>query len=115
MGNVTYKTRPLGYPGDARVPYAWAGWNDALAGRPMDYNRIDRAPSIACAHAYETARLRVLVLRNSGLPVPPWHSMKSVPKAIQAALALTNSLQVMARAEGNPYWPTGPNHWKAAA
>ena len=44
MVNIPHKTRRLGYAGDPRVPFAWAGWNDALAGRPMDYYLLDRAP-----------------------------------------------------------------------
>lgn len=115
MANIPHKTRRLGYAGDPRVPFAWAGWNDALAGRPIDYLLLDRAPTPVCAHAYETARFRVLALRDAGLTVPRWNSMKSVPPAIHAALSLTNSLQVMARAEGNAYWPTGSKYWMAAA
>lgn len=115
MANIPYQTRRLGFAGDPRVPFAWAGWNDALAGRPFDYYLIDRAPTPACAQAYETARYRVLALRDAGLTVPRWNSMKTVPPAIHAAISLTNSFQVMARAEGTAYWPTGPNHWRAAA
>ena len=113
--NVLYKTRRLGYAGDPRVPFAWAGWNDALNGKPMDYYLLDRAPSMACAHAYETARFRVMALRDAGLTPPRWNSMKSVPGAIHAALSLSNSLQVMSRNEGAPYWPTGSNYWRPAA
>lgn len=113
--NVPYKTRRLGYAGDPRVPFAWAGWNDALNGKPMDYYLLDRAPSMACAHAYETARFRVMALRDVGLTAPRWNSMKSVPGAIHAALSLSNSLQVMSRNEGTPYWPTGSNYWRPAA
>jgi hypothetical protein len=113
--NVPYKTRRLGFAGDPRVPFAWAGWNDARDGKPMDYYLIDRAPTVACAQAYETARLRVMALRDAGLPVPRWNSMKAVPPAIHAALSLTNSLQAMARDEGAAYWPTGSKHWREAA
>jgi len=113
--NVPYKTRRLGYAGDPRVPFAWAGWNDAMSGKPMDYYLLDRAPSVACAHAYETARFRVIALRDAKLPVPRWNSMKSVPGAVHAALSLTNSLQVMACSEGAPYWPAGSKYWREAA
>ena len=56
-----------------------------------------------------------MALRDAGLTVPRWNAMKSVPPAIHAALSLTNSLQVMARAEGKPYWPTGSRYWMEAA
>ena len=115
MANVTHKTRRLGYAGDIRVPFAWAGWNDALKGWPMDYYLIDKAPSVSCAQAYETARFRVMALRDAGLPVPRWNSMKSVPPAIHAALSLSNSLQRMAMDEGAGYWPIGHRYWMAAA
>lgn len=113
--NVPYKTRRLGFAGDPRVPFAWAGWNDALNGKPLDYYLLDRAPTPACAQAYETARYRVMALRDAKLNVPRWNSMKVVPPAIHAALSLTNSLQAMARDEGAPYWPTGNKFWRAAA
>lgn len=113
--NIPYKTRRLGYADDPRVPFAWAGWNDALHGKPIDYYLLDRAPNPACAFAYETARYRVMALRDAKLTVPRWNSMKSVPPAIHAALSLTNSLQIMARDEGTPYWPTGSKYWRAAA
>jgi hypothetical protein len=113
--NVPYKTRRLGFAGDPRVPFAWAGWNDALNGKPLDYYLLDRAPTPACAQAYETARYRVMALRDAKLTVPRWNSMKVVPPAIHAALSLTNSLQAMARDEGAPYWPTGNKFWRAAA
>ena len=115
MTNVPYKTRRLGFAGDPRVPFAWAGWNDALNGKPMDYYLLDRAPSVACAQAYETARFRVMALRDAKLPVPRWNSMKSVPPAIHAALSLSNSLQRMAMDEGTGYWPSGPKFWREAA
>lgn len=113
--NIPHKTRRLGYAGDPRVPFAWAGWNDALNGKTMDYYLLDHAPSPACAQAYETARYRVMALRDAKLNVPRWNSMKSVPPAIHAALSLTNSLQAMARDEGAAYWPTGAKYWRAAA
>ena len=115
MINKSSGKQRLGFAGDPRIPFAWAGWNDALAGRPMDYYLLDRAPTPVCAHAYETARFRVMALRDAGLTVPRWNAMKSVPPAIHAALSLTNSLQVMARAEGKPYWPTGSKYWMEAA
>lgn len=115
MTNTPYKTRRLGFTGDVRVPFSWAGWNDAMQGRPMDYKLLDRALSPACAHAYETARLRVLALRAAGLPVPRWNSVKHVPPAIHAAISLTNSFNAMARAEGAGIWPTGQKYWRAAA
>ena len=115
MANMHSRVRRLGYAGDPRVPFAWAGWNDALAGRPLDYYLLDRAPTPACAHSYEIARYRVMALRDAGLTVPQWHNMKSVPPAIHAALSLANSLQVMAHAEGTAYWPTGPKDWRPAA
>lgn len=114
MINVPYKTRRLGFANDRRVPFAWAGWNDALLGRPMDYHLIDRAPTPACAQAYETSRFRVMALRDAGLPIPRWNSMKSVPPAIHAALSLANSLQRMAMDEGACYWPSGHRYWMAA-
>ena len=76
MANIPHKTRRLGYAGDPRVPFAWAGWNDALAGRPLDYYLLDCAPSPVCAHAYETARYRVMALRDAGLPV--WSAKRPV-------------------------------------
>ena len=115
MINIPHKTRRLGFAGDPRVPFSWAGWNDALLGRPMDYHLLDRAPHPACATSYELARLRVMALRDAGLPIPRWNSMKSVPPAIHAALSLSSSLNSMSRAEGKGYWPVGPNHWMAAA
>ncbi len=36
----------------------------------MDYCLLDRAPTPACAHTYETARFRVMALRDAGLKVP---------------------------------------------
>ena len=113
--NIIHKTRRLGFAGDPRVPFAWAGWNDASGGKAMDYYLIDRAPTPACAQAYETARLRVMALRDAGLKPPRWNSMKSVPPAIHAALSLSNSLQTLARIEGAPYWPTGSKYWMEAA
>jgi hypothetical protein len=113
--NVPYKTRRLGFAGDPRVPFAWAGWNDALSGKALDYYLIDRAPTPACAQAYETARLRVMALRNAGLKTPRWSSMKSVPPAVHAALAVANKLQSLAQFEGAPYWPTGSKYWREAA
>lgn len=115
MTNVSPQTLRLGYAGDRRVPFAWAGWNDALKGRPMDYYLIDHAPTPACAHAYETARLRVMALRDAGLPVPAWKNMKGVPPAIRSALSITNSFNAMGRAQGRGYWPVGPSHWMDAA
>ena len=114
MNKSNNKAR-LGYAGDPRVPFAWAGWNDAREGKPMDYYLIDRAPHPACAFAYETARFRVMALRDAKLTVPRWNSMKSVPGAVHAALSLTNSLQVMSLNEGTPYWPTGSDYWRPAA
>jgi hypothetical protein len=113
--NVPHKTRRLGYAGDPRVPFAWAGWNDARDGKPMDYYLIDRAPTVACAQAYETARLRVMALRDAGLPVPRWNSMKAVPPAIHTALSLANSLNRMNLKEGKGYWPAGSDFWSEAA
>ena len=115
MINKSSGKQRLGFAGDPRVPFSWAGWNDALLGRPMDYHLLDRAPHPACATSYELARLRVMALRDAGLPVPRWNSMKSVPPAIHAALSLSSSLNSMSRAEGKGYWPVGPNHWMAAA
>ena len=115
MANIGSKTRRLGYAGDLRVPFAWAGWNDAMHGRPMDYKLIDHAPNPYCAHSYEIARYRVMALRDAGLTVPRWNSMKTVPPAIHAALSLSGSLQDMANRKGAAYWPMGPKHWKAAA
>lgn len=114
MNNSSVKHR-LGYAGDPRVPFAWAGWNDARDGKPMDYYLLDRAPTPACAHAYETYRYRVMALRNAGLPIPAWKSMKSVPPAIHAAIALSGSLNKMSRDEGAGYWPIGTTGWRAAA
>lgn len=115
MANKSSGKQRLGFAGDPRVPFSWAGWNDALNGKPMDYYLLDRAPSVACAQAYETARFRVMALRDAGLTVPRWNSMKTVPPAIHAALSLTNSLNVMNLKEGTGYWPSGPNFWREAA
>lgn len=115
MANMRSKGTPLGYAGDRRVPFAWAGWNDALAGHPFNYYLVDRAPNPACAHAYEIARYCVMALRDAKLTVPQWHSLESVPPAIHAAFAISSSFNDMGRAEGKCYWPTGPDHWRAAA
>lgn len=115
MANRPNLKQALGFAGDPRVPFAWAGWNDALAGRPMDYYLIDRAPNAACAIAYEVARYRVMALRDAGLPVPKWRSMKTLPPAILSAVQLANSFNAMDRGENRGYWPVGPNHWMAAA
>jgi len=114
MNNSNNKAR-LGYSGDPRVPFAWAGWNDALHGKPMDYYLIDRAPHPSCATSYEIARFRVMALRKAGLPIPAWKSMKSVPPMIHKAYTLTNSLNKMSRNEGAGYWPVGIYGWREAA
>jgi hypothetical protein len=113
--NRSYKKQNLGYRGDPRVPFAWAGWNDALHGKPLDYYLLDRAPTPVCAAAYETARLRVMALRDAKLPIPSWRSMKSVPTAIHSAILLANSLNKMARGDQKGYWPVGANGWREAA
>jgi len=110
----TRKSHIGGYKGDPRVPYAWKGWNDALFGHPFDYTLLDRAQDSALGGAYETARLRVLALRDAGLPVPFWKSPKSIPRAIDAALSLTSSLNKMARAEQRGFWPIGKSGWLPA-
>jgi hypothetical protein len=81
----------------------------------MDYYLIDRAPHRACAAAYETARYRVMALRDAGLTVSRWKSMQSVPPMIHSAYILSNSLNKMSRDEGAGYWPAGPNFWREAA
>jgi len=114
MNKSNNKAR-LGFAGDPRVPFAWAGWNDALHGKPLDYYLLDRAPTPVCAAAYETARLRVMALRDAKLPIPSWRSMKSVPTAIHSAILLANSLNKMARTDHEGYWPVGTSGWREAA
>ena len=114
MNKSNNKAR-LGFAGDPRVPFAWAVWNDAREGKPMDYYLIDRAPHPACAAANETARYRVMALRKAGLPIPAWKSMKSVPPMIHSAYTLSNSLNKMSRDEGAGYWPVGTSGWREAA
>ena len=114
MTNKGNRKRALGYKSDPRVPYARAGWNDALAGRPYDYALCDRAPSSDCAQAYETARLRVLALQAHGERVPAWRAAGLGP-AVRAAMLTANLMNKAHRMHGTGgFWPVGPNHWQAA-
>ena len=113
--NVSGPTRKIGYKGDARLPYARAGWQDALHGYPFDYSLIDAAPSPAMAHAYESARLRVLILKMSGLPVPKWNSPNGVPPKVREAIARANALNGEARLNGAIMRPIGKAGWQPSA
>lgn len=73
MKNTSDTTRKLGFRGDPRVAFAQAGWSDAREGRPINYRLLDQAEFYCQAQAYETARFRVMALREAGLPIPAWH------------------------------------------
>ena len=115
MPNSGNAKKPLGDKSDPRVPYSRAGWNDALHGRPYDYALCDRAPSPACAKAYETARLRVMALRAYDERVPAWRAISVVP-AIRQAMTTANLMNKAHRELGTGgFWPVGSDHWQAPA
>ena len=115
MTNTNNKKRQLGFRGDPRVAFAQSGWSDAREGRPINYRLLDQAEFHYQAQAYETARFRVMALREAGLPVPVWRSTKTVPPTIHAAINLANSFNSMSRKEGAGYWPIGPKYWQPHA
>jgi hypothetical protein len=107
--------RKLGFQNDTRVPFARAGWNDALHGRPFDYALVDNAPDQACALAYETARLRVMALQAHGERVPAWRAANIGPK-IREAITTAGLMNKAHRIHGTGgFWPVGPSGHRAAA
>jgi hypothetical protein len=106
--NNSNRRRVLGYAGDARLPFAQRGWEDARLGRPFDYAFVDAAPAMAQATAYELARFRVMALRDSGHSVPAWRKAEVVPSLVRRAMRAAN-------ATAATYWPRGPAGWMPAA
>ncbi|MFN7640459.1 MAG: hypothetical protein ACK5PR_01790 [bacterium] len=113
--NITGAKRRIGYKGDLRVPYAFAGWNDALHNRPFNYSMVDSAPSSYLAIAYESARLRVLALRMAGIPVPKWNTPSSVPPRVHGAFSQATELNKAARIHGTIIFPIGAKGWQPIA
>lgn len=67
--------------GDPRAVAAYAGWHDALAGRPLNPIFSDH-PNQYIACAYMAWRYRAVETKRVLGTVPVWRSMKSVPKKI---------------------------------
>ena len=113
--NISGPKSRIGYKGDARLPYARAGWQDALHGYPFDYSLIDAVQSPQLAQAYESFRLRALILKMAGVPVPKWDSPNGVPPKVREAIARANDLNKEARLNGAIIRPIGKKGWQPSA
>ena len=109
MLNRNNRTRKLGAKGDARTPFACLGWEDARLDRPFRY---DVSENMALAMTYENARLRVLILRENGLPVPAWNAAHTVPPKIRMAINIGAKINNATRNTGGlAVLPVGPAGW----
>lgn len=64
-----------------RHPRFYEGFQEAMAGLPFDYGRLDRL-SEADQHRYENGREIALECRNAGLEIR-WPQRESVPLALK--------------------------------
>jgi hypothetical protein len=109
MLNVNQRKSKLGSKNDPRTFFAQMGWEDARLGRPFRY---DISTNVALAGTYENARLRVLTLRENGLPVPAWNAAHTVPPKIRAAIETSSEIALAThKAGGLSTIPFGPKGW----
>lgn len=112
--NMNSRHRKLGYKGDARVPFARLGWEDARLGMPFRYD-IAGASRVQMA-AYENCRMRVLVLREKGVAVPAWNVQTSVPPKVRSAInAIQEDHSEIVRSGGCSWFAHGDRYWQPAA
>ena len=104
------RKRSIKSPFDERFLFLRAGWQDARENKPFDYKIVDKgnAPQ---AMAYESSRLRVLILKESGMAVPAWNALNCVPSRVQAAIQAANRLNEAARGTGLAVRPIGEKGW----
>jgi hypothetical protein len=69
---------------DPRAMAANAGWNDALAGRPLNPYYSDN-PSTVIAVTYMNWRLRATEIKRVMGSVPVWRTVRQVPRQVYAA------------------------------
>lgn len=95
---------------DSRFEPFKRGWNDVLAGRPIDYNYIDTLPKWD-AIAYENGRLKALSVMSHGIKPPSWESSDRIPPKVTGAVNLAYAKTYWAAmARGEPFicdWPQG--------
>ena len=113
MLNSKSRTRKLANNGDGRVPFSCLGWEDARLGRPFRYDLP--GATVAQAWAYENGRLRVLTLREKGLPVPAWNAAYTVPPKVRSAFEAANKAHAETILSGGlACAPHGKSHWLPA-
>jgi hypothetical protein len=112
MINGNKRARRLGAKNDPRTVFAQMGWEDARLNRPFRY---DISTNMALSMTYENARLRVLILRENGLPVPTWNAAHTVPPKVRSAINMGAEINRATRnAGGLAVLPVGPVGWLPA-
>lgn len=96
ISNITAKKSWIKV-GDPRAAAAYAGWHDALAGRPLNPIFSDH-PNQYIACAYMAWRYRAVEVKRVFGTVPVWHTMKSVPKRVMDTFINAARIE---RANGN--------------
>ncbi len=89
------------------------GWNEALAGKPIDYELLDQLGNVNkwLAIVYETGRMKALSVLSHNIKPPAWTSTDRIPPKVTAAInqAYTRSYWE-AKNRGEPVicdWPLG--------
>ena len=108
--NGTGRKKGYGAQGDHRTPYAFAGWNDAQAGRPFNYGLVDRATR-AEGIAYERSRAIVLAMLQRGESVPNWRTSITVPPRVRQAMGRFKEEVITMKGTPDAVWPIGKPGW----
>lgn len=74
---------------DPRVAAAFAGWHDALNGRPLNPYYADHAHEHV-AGTYMNWRLRATAVKCGGVKVPMWRTTRQVPHQVMEAFRYIN-------------------------
>jgi hypothetical protein len=75
---------------DSRFEPFKRGWNDAIAGLPIDYKYSDNLPKWD-AIAYENGRLKAFSVMSHGIKPPVWESSDRIPPKVTGAVNLAYS------------------------
>jgi hypothetical protein len=90
------------------------GWNDALSGKPLDYDYVSSNP-MHITQTYENYRLHVIGLIAAGVKPPRWNDPVTHPKAVHDAIAVVQNMNIEYYRNGVPLdYAVGEKFWMPA-